>query len=50
VKWWLFSSEKGFVSVNFGCIIWQGVGKSLGETGIVSMVYLGFDAAGIPNP
>jgi len=37
--------KNGFVSVNFGCVARQGVGKSLGKAAIVSMYLLGFDAA-----
>jgi len=37
--------KNGFVSVNFGCVARQGVGKSLGRAAIVSMYLLGFDAA-----
>jgi len=46
---WLFSSENGFVSVNFGCVVRQSVGKFLGKTVIVSMVYAVFDAACKPT-
>ena len=42
---WLFSSENGFVSVNFGCVVRQSAGKFLGKTATVSMVRVGFEVA-----